>query len=346
MTPNKLSEKIKVLHVVIGLNIGGVEVLLSDLLPKLNREKYEITVAVLKHWGVIADQLVLDGITVVPLRGRGKWSVGVFFRLFNLIRRGKFDIVQSHLYYANIASGLVVLFYKRIFPRIKSVRFVVTAHELGKWQKWYHNLWGKCVYSFADQVVCCSRAVEKSKKELFAFTGAPPWNVIYNAISGERWGKISNANPEGVLRDIWPGAGVYIIGSMGRIDLREKGFHYLIRAVKEILSRFNCVLLIGGEGPDRKVLEALIHHLKLTESVKLIPVECAPQMLPLLDLFVLPSLYEGFGLVLLEAMMAGKPIVASKVGGIPEVVVEGETGLLVPPQDTRALVKAVVYMKE
>lgn len=346
MTPIKQSGRIKVLHVVIGLNIGGAEVLLSDLLPKLNPEKFEITVAVLKHWGVIADQLVLDGITVVPLRGRGKRSVGVFFRLFNLIRRRKFDIVQSHLYYANIASGLVVLFYNYIYPRTERVRLIFTSHELGKWQKWHENLLGKFIYPFVDLVICCSRAVEESKKHMFGLAEAPSWNIIYNGISRERWERILNSKPEGLLKDIRPGGGLFIIGTMGRLDLSVKGFDYLIKAMKEILNRFQCVLLIGGEGPDREMLDKLIHRLDLTESVRLIPAEYAQQMLPLLDLFVLPSLHEGFGLVLLEAMMAEKPVVASNVGGIPEVVVEGETGLLVPPQDSKALFEAIVYLKD
>jgi glycosyltransferase involved in cell wall biosynthesis len=100
--------------------------------------------------------------------------------------------------------------------------------------------------------------------------------------------------------------------------------------------------LIVGEGPARGPLESLIHRLGLSTCVRFAGARRdIPRILPALDVFVLPSLYEGFGIAILEAMAAGKPVVATTVGGIPEFVVPGETGLLVEPGNAEALAVAI-----
>ena len=101
-------------------------------------------------------------------------------------------------------------------------------------------------------------------------------------------------------------------------------------------------LLIVGEGPARESLEALSCQLGLSDCTVFAGARRdIPRILPLLDLFVLPSLYEGFGIAILEAMAAGKPVVATAVGGIPEFVVPGETGLLVEAGNAAALADAI-----
>jgi len=136
-----------------------------------------------------------------------------------------------------------------------------------------------------------------------------------------------------------------LIGSVGRLS-REKGHAFLLRALPAIVAAFpgaGCVL--AGEGPSRRDLEEEVRRLGMGDRVIFLGHRGdVPAILSALDLFVQPSLYEGFGMSLLEAMAARLPIVATRVGGIPEVVDDQVAGLLVPPADAAALAQAAIAL--
>ena len=128
----------------------------------------------------------------------------------------------------------------------------------------------------------------------------------------------------------------------------EKGHRFLFDAIPEIISRAGSVVfLLAGDGPHRSALEADIGRRGLSEVVRFLGRrEDVPELISLSSVVVLPSLAESFGFTLLEAMSLGKPVVASTTGGIPEVVLDGENGLLVPPADSRALADAICRVLE
>jgi glycosyltransferase involved in cell wall biosynthesis len=128
------------------------------------------------------------------------------------------------------------------------------------------------------------------------------------------------------------------VGGMGRLD-RQKGFDVLVDALA-MLSGVSAV--VAGEGPERDALERRAHDRGVVDRLRLLPwTEETGPLLRALDLFVLPSRYEGLPLALLEAMAAGIPIVAADVGAVSEAVVAGTSGLLVPPDDPPALAAAI-----
>jgi glycosyltransferase involved in cell wall biosynthesis len=134
----------------------------------------------------------------------------------------------------------------------------------------------------------------------------------------------------------------YILG-IGRL-VPQKGFDLLVRAFASANIR-GWKLLIAGEGPERDMLEKLIGDLGLQERVRLVGRADRATAVALFqgcELFALPSRMEPLGIVNLEAMAAGKPVVAARVGGVPEIVREGETGVLFPPGDECALAAALV----
>ncbi len=138
-----------------------------------------------------------------------------------------------------------------------------------------------------------------------------------------------------------------IIGNVGRLS-PEKGLKYLLQAMAEVVREQPRVrLLLAGDGPDRERLEKLAGRLGLDERVEFlgeIPHEQVPQVLARLDLFAMPSTYEGFGVAALEAEAMEVPVVASAVYGIPDVVADGDTGLLVPPKNVGALTQALLQL--
>jgi glycosyltransferase involved in cell wall biosynthesis len=139
--------------------------------------------------------------------------------------------------------------------------------------------------------------------------------------------------------------GPFTVGAVSRLS-PEKGLSYLIEAFAELRRRHGgkVRLQIAGEGPERAQLEAQIRRLGIEESVELcgwLEYDAVPAFLAGLDVFCLPSTYEGFGVAAVEASACGRPVVASKVHGIPDVVRDGVTGLLVPPADAGALAAAL-----
>jgi glycosyltransferase involved in cell wall biosynthesis len=177
---------------------------------------------------------------------------------------------------------------------------------------------------FADRIVAVSEAV---KRALVA-GGADPARVVVipGGVALSEYAKAPTPVPG-------------IIGTVGRLE-REKGLDILVEAMAQL--RGEARLLIGGDGQQREALAAQVRSLNVTDIVRLTGfVPDVATFLGQIGLFVLASRTEGLGIVLVEAMAAARPVVATRVGGIPEVVVDGETGLLVEPENPGALAGAI-----
>jgi glycosyltransferase involved in cell wall biosynthesis len=136
-----------------------------------------------------------------------------------------------------------------------------------------------------------------------------------------------------------------VILAVGRLH-RQKGYDYLIRALATVKREIPTVkLLIAGEGEEKNNLKNLVKSLDLSKEVILAGL-CreVEKLFNFTKLFVLPSLWEGMPNAVLEAMAAAKPVVATRVGGVPELVIDGETGILVPPEDPESLARAIVKL--
>jgi glycosyltransferase involved in cell wall biosynthesis len=152
-----------------------------------------------------------------------------------------------------------------------------------------------------------------------------------------------NADPAAIRKTLNLSPSDRVVMVIGRLR-REKGHAYLIDAIDDVRKKIPDIeLIIVGEGEEEKRLKDKAKKLSLTDTVHFTGVrEDVPALLALAELVVLPSLWEGMPNCLLEAMNAGKPIVATRVGGIPEVVIDGDTGILVPPRDSKALKEAII----
>lgn len=245
------------------------------------------------------------------------------------------DLVHSHTWYANLAGHLASL--------LNGIPHIVTAHSLEPMRPWKAEQLGggyrvsswieRTAYENAAAVIAVSEGMRKDVLRSYPSIDEGKVKVVHNGIDSELWKRVDD--PDTVRRHgVDPDRPSVIF--VGRIT-RQKGLPYLLRAAAELPQEVQLVLLAGApDTPEIKAeVEDLIAGLRKTRD----GVVWVPEMLPRNEViallsaatvFVCPSVYEPLGIVNLEAMACDLPVVATATGGIPEVVVDGETGWLVP----------------
>jgi glycogen synthase len=245
------------------------------------------------------------------------------------------DIVHCHTWYTHLAGCLA--------RPLTGAKLVLTTHSLEPHRPWkveqlgtaYHaTAWiERTAYQNADGVIAVSKAMRDDVQELYGVAGERV-RVIHNGIDAEEF----RPRPSpATLRRLGIDPAIPIVLFVGRIT-RQKGILHLVRAVRQLTPGVQVVLCAGA--PDTEAIAAemaaLVAEVKRSSDVEIV---WLPEMLPKEELvalythaavFVCPSVYEPFGIINLEAMACETPVVAAAVGGIPEIVVHGETGLLVP----------------
>ena len=302
----------KILLLITDLEIGGTPTVVRELATRLNDSSggVEVEVACLAQWGPVADQLRDAGVTVTAFGARGATD---FFRarkqLVRLCRERKFDTVFSFLIHSNAIAAAAS-------SSLRGVRFIQSIQTTQPNPRWHWWLQSR-IHGRAERVVVPSPSAAEVARD-WAGVPAEKLRVIPNAVDVAQF---ENLNPP-VEETPLP------VGFIGRLD-PIKRLPYLVRAAGLLRDRVR--LHIFGEGSQRPELERLIRQMRLAEIVTLHGVVPRPQdALRKIGLLVLPSKAEGFGLVLIEAMAAGVPVLATNVPGIRDVVRDGETGILVP----------------
>ncbi|OGB95522.1 MAG: hypothetical protein A2Z31_05025 [candidate division NC10 bacterium RBG_16_65_8] len=335
-----MASKVKLLYVIGTLDIGGAEGQLVQLVSRLNPERFQPVVCCLSSSGPLAPMLCDAGIPVevVGFHGfrflRHPWDVlSPLIRLIRCVRREKPLIVHGFLFWAYILGT-----YAAKLARVPVI--IASRRSLGNFKegKVRHLFIERIANRMTDVIVANSEAVKQDaiRQERVAPSKV---RVIYNGIEPSRYA----VPPDQALRDSLgiPG-GTPIVGVVARL-IDYKGHRFFLEACPEIRRRHPAVnFLLIGDGPDRRELEDYARALGLERSVRFLGSRPdIPELLSLLDVAVLPSLEEGFPNAILEAMAAGRPVVATRVGGGPEAVVHTQTGLLVPARDPSALADAV-----
>ncbi len=317
----------------VGLGVGGTETHILELASGIDRSRFDVTVCSLKSGGCLVEELRRRGIRVVCLDGAGKFDLRVLYRLWKLVREERPDVMQSFLFWANVSA--------RVLGRLsKAVRVVCSYHDEIVSEGRIVRLIDRLTFRWSHAVVCCSEAVRRSVSTCLGAPAIHQTIIPFGVDAGQFAASDAATRAELGLRSDGP-----VIGTVCRLVEPKKGLSVLLAAMaalKQSGGDRDCQLLIVGEGPAREALEALSRQFNLSSCTVFAGTRRdIPRILPLLDLFVLPSLYEGFGIAILEAMAAGKPVVATTVGGIPEFVVPGETGVLVEPGNAAALAEAI-----
>ena len=312
---------VRVLWVTKGLGRGGAEQLLVGLAKRLDPARFSLDVAyVLSNKDALVPDLIAAGAAVHDLGGRA-WPV----RLRALVRRRSFDVVHTH---APLPAAVVRL----SLPRAARAALVHTEHNLWERYRWPTYWANRSTYRRNDAVIAVSSGVAASIRP-----GEPAVEVVIHGIdeANVRSGDAARAHGRAVLGidDAAP-----VIGTVGNLT-PKKDHATLLEAVAGLSGRHPGLrLVVVGTGPLAARLQADASARGL-DGVAVFTGSRGDvaDLLPAFDVFALSSTHEGLPIALLEAMAAGVPPVATAVGGVPEVVTDGQDGILVPPRDAAAL---------
>jgi glycosyltransferase involved in cell wall biosynthesis len=311
----------RVTHVALQLETGGMERLLVEFARLADRPRYSLQFVSLTSRGRVADDIESCGWPVVTLGVRPGLKPGAAFRLARLLQESSTDIVHTH--------NTRPLVYGGAAGRLAQVRAVVhTRHGQRHFSTARQDRLFRAAARCADRIVCVSE--DAAARSRFAGIGGAAVRTIWNGVDLARFqGQSGSAG----------GPAVFV----GRLS-PEKDVATLLRATSIVVQREPSFRLqIAGDGPCVAELHELAGALGVRGRVEFLgEVQDVPGLLRRAGVFVLPSLSEGLALTVLEAMACGLPVVATQVGGTPEAVLEGETGLLVPAEDPRALADALL----
>lgn len=309
----------RILLLITDLRIGGTPVVVRELAVRLqNDPDFHVHVACLDHSGPVADELRARGVGVTPLNALGTLDLRIVFRLVRLIRRENIDTVFSFLVHANTVAALASLF-------VRDVRFLQSIQTTQRKPRWHWRV-QHMAQRAAELVVVPSKSVADAA-ERWAGVDAKKVLVIPNAVDV--------ADFAGKPRE----AAGKRIGFIGRLD-PIKRVEDLVAALS--LLKGDYTLDIFGQGRERAQIQSMISRLDLEDRAILRgEIAGSAAALAKIDVLALPSDAEGFGLVLIEAMAAGVPVIGTNVPGICDVIEDGVSGLLVPPRDPRALANAI-----
>jgi len=330
------SRRIRVLHLITSLERGGAENHLLALLEHGNRAAFGFEVGALSGGGELVQPLRSAGFPVHLLGARGRLDAGALRRLIRLLRDGRFDVVHSHLFRADLYAGLAVAQLGARAPLLVSTRHNDDRFFLNPFVGIVHYLLSarqQRIIAISDHVArfTISRGVRDPSRVRRVYHGLQPPDTLELERDARQ-----------IRLELGIAPGDFLVGNVGRLA-PQKGQRHLIAAMPLLLERVpRAHAIIAGRGDLEDYLREQADELGVASRIHVLgPRSDVPALMHAMDAFAMPSIWEGFGMVLLEAMAAARPIVASRVATIPEVVVDGVTGLLVPAGDEVELAEAL-----
>lgn len=333
------NKKINVLWLVdhLGYNgfMHGAGKYYLNTIPFFDKFSFNVILCVLRSRDNLTNQFEEKGIKVQHL-GRNKLDPLTVFDIIKLIKRENIDLIHCHGYGSANFGRLA-----KVFTHIPTV---VHSHDDDRYYPFYQRISDYLLKSYTDLGVAVSEAVKKASIEKRKIP-EEKIIVLHNGIIFDEFripgeDKIKEEKKKWNLNE-----NIKVIGTIAKLR-EEKGVEYLIKAIPRVLSEIpNVAFLVVGDGDLRASLESLAKQLGIEKNIIFAGfMENVSPILATFDLKVLPSITEGFGLVIVEAMTMSKPVIATNVGGVKEILKNEETGLLVPPKDPEALADKIIYL--
>lgn len=308
-----------IIILTVGYTIGGAEKLIFELCKAL-RNEFEFIVVALRGDGPIRSLLDAEGIKTFSLGGASSFDCRVFWRLNALIKKLKPDLINSHLLKANWVG--------RIIGRINNIPVISTIHTTATFLKLHKILIEKLTAPLATVNVCCSKSVCMDHSNRIRY---PYKFYIYNGVRLTKKPLPISINP-------------FNMTTFSRINVKEKALCELVKAVNILKKRgLYFTVDIYGEGKDTDIIKQHIEKHDVKTLIHLKGLTMNPHdILPNYSVFVLPSKFEGLPLAVLEAIEAGLVVVASNVGGIPEIIEDGKIGFLIDGYSPENIAKTLL----
>ncbi len=306
-----MMKKIKILYIVPSLNSGGAERFLLDLISNLDKNIFEVYLLLFKEKGFFYQEAIDNNLNVFSLNKKRKIDLINFYKIYKYIKKIKPDIVHTQLggdIYGKIAAKIAFV------PIIVSTEQNVLVND-----KKLIIFFKKISSKFSNKIIAISSAVKRDIINIYKFPESKI-ELIFNGINLNKFSSDIQENKKNNSNEV-------IIGSIGRLS-KQKNYSLLIRALSSFKDK-NFKLLIAGEGELRHELEREINFYNLQSKISLLgEINNVKSFFSELDFFVLPSKWEGLGIVLLEAGLSSLPILASATGGILDVIDDKKTGIL------------------
>jgi len=346
-------KKLRVLHLITRLDKGGSAEDTLLAVKGLDKTKFEVTLmsgpvedpgqdrekeieeSGIRH--IFISELVRDVSLFKDLKA--------FLKIYRVLRKEKFDIVHSHTSKAGFLgrlaaklSGVPISIYTPhghvffgYFSPLKTKIFILLE---------------KLASPLTDKITALTNG-EKEDYLSHKIAGERRLVVICSGVDLNKFKELPSDEKLKIKKELGIPESSLLVGTVGRL-VPVKGPEFLIEASKIILTKYpDSYFIFAGDGPLRQSLEMKARRMGVRENIIFLGWrDDVPRIISILDVFVLPSLNEGMGRVLVEAMALRKPIVASRVGGIPDLVAHGKNGFLVPPQDPRELAKFIQLLLE
>jgi len=288
-------------------------------------------------------ELLLKGVDIYHIDLDGEFSplmdLKAIGQLLYIIRENGVRLLHTHGAKAGIV-GRTAAVLAGVPVVLSTVHNFVYQGRVSRVQKLLYSLIERGLSRFTDHYITVSRALAEEIKSLDGIP-AEKISVIYNGVDLKSFNMMLDCTVK--KRELGLDPYAPVVGTAGRL-VSTKGISYFIRAAAEIKEVYpRTQFLVIGDGPERGKLESMARDFHLYPNIKFLGYRRDfPGLLPLINVFVVPSISEGLSIVTLEAMAARRPVVAFEVGGIPEIITNNRTGILVPVVDSSYLARAVI----
>jgi len=326
-----MTTKKKILFLLQGLQIGGLENVVYNLSKAVNAKGiFDVEICCYDTLGTYLEDLEREGVKVHYIARKRGFDWTYPFKVAGLIRNRKIDVLHAHNYTA--------CFYGALAAFLARKPMIYTEHDHSYASSAYVSIVGKILKKITSKRVCVSVEVKNALKK---FGTIDDIEVVYNGIDENIFKSIGSEEKANKRQDLGFKKEDTLLGVVGRLDEMKNQTILLDMLAQLKQTAPNAKLIIVGRGKTELFLKSKVEKMGLTKNVSFMgEIRNVHNVLSMLDIFLLPSLSEGLPLSIIEAMASGLPVIASKVGGIPELITNDLNGYLVEAGNKNAFMEA------